>query len=200
MPAPKEYNGGITREQFLFFEMRIIAKYKTQGFSNDEIIELALNDNILEMKTEKSIKLIASACIRRLDNCDERVAELIATGTPDVAKQANLYAMMKHNRIVWDFMIQVIGHKYETQDLTFGKKDVNQFFTVLKEQNEDIASWTENTFAKIRSVLIRILADTDYLDDIRSETLNPVYLYDELEQIMLQNNDEVAFHAFNRFM
>lgn len=195
-----EYNGGITREQFLFFEMRVIARYKMQGFSNEEIMNFALKDNILEMKTEKSIKLIASACIRRLDNCDDRVTELIANGTPDVAKQANLYAMMKLNRIVWDFMIQVIGNKYETQDMSFGKKDVNQFFTVLKEQNEDIASWSENTFAKIRSVLIRILADTDYLDDIKSETLNPVYLYDELEQIMLQNDDEVAFHAFNRFM
>lgn len=195
-----EYNGGITREQFLFFEMRVISRYKIQGYSDDEIIKIAFDENILEMKTEKSIKMLATACIRRLNDCDKRVTELIATGTPDIARQANLYAMMKHNRIVWDFMIQVIGNKYRSQDLNFGKKDVNLFLTTLKAQNSVVASWSEKTFEKIRSILIRILADTNYLDNIKSETLNYVYLYDELEEIIIQNHDESALSAFNRFL
>lgn len=195
-----EYNGGITREQFLFFEMRVITRYKNQGLSNEEIVKIALEENILEMKTDKSIKMLTQACLRRLDDCDERITELIATETPNIAKQANLYAMMKHNRIVWDFMIQVIGHKYEMQDYSFSKKDVNAFLTSLKEQNSHIALWSEKTFQKIRSILIRILADTDYLDNIKSEVLNQVYLYDELEQIIIQNDDEIALPAFNRFL
>lgn len=195
-----EYNGGLTREQFLFFEMRVLARYKIQGYSNEEIMQLAFEENLLEMKTEKSIQMIASACLRRMDNCDKRVTELIATETPDVARQANLYAMMKHNRIVWDFMVQVIGNKFKEQDFSFGKKDVNLFFTILREQNSDIAGWSEKTFDKIRSVLIRILSDTDYLDDIKSEILNPIYLYEELEQIIIQNDDEIALPAFNRFL
>lgn len=40
MSAPLEYNDGITREQFLFFKTRVIARYKKQGLSNEEGIKI----------------------------------------------------------------------------------------------------------------------------------------------------------------
>lgn len=200
MSRPREYNGGITREQFLYFETRIIARYKLDGYSNDEILKIAYDENILEMPTEKSIGLLTRACLKRLDNSPKELTELIAYGSPEISKQANLYAMMCQNLLVWEFMINVIGKKYSTRDLSFSKKDVNVYLTKLKEQNESIASWSETTFSKIRSVLIKILSDTDFIDDIKSEILNPVYLYDELEEIILKNNDDAVLPAFNRFI
>lgn len=200
MSTPKIYNGGITREQFLYFEMRIISKYKLQGYSNEEILKIAYDDNILEMPTEKSIGLLTRACLRRLDNCPESLTELIANASPEIAKQANLYAMMCQNLLVWEFMINVIGKKFAMQDLSFSKKDVNVYLTKLKEQQEQISTWSESTFNKIRSVLIRILTDTGYLDNIKSEKLNPVYLFEELEEVIIKNNDEVVLPAFNRFI
>ena len=34
-----EYNGGLTREQFLFFEIRIVSSLLMQGLSRIEIID-----------------------------------------------------------------------------------------------------------------------------------------------------------------
>ena len=68
MAAPREYNGGITREQFLFFETKQVAKLKSEGYTNEEILKISFDENILQMKTEKSIKILTQACIRRLDN------------------------------------------------------------------------------------------------------------------------------------
>ena len=34
-----EYNGGLTREQFLFYEIRTVASLCLQGYSKDEIVE-----------------------------------------------------------------------------------------------------------------------------------------------------------------
>lgn len=72
------YTGVITREQFLFYEMRTTARLVEEGLTAAEI-----------------------------------------------AKQICLYAMMKQYRLVWDFMVTVIGEKYHLKDLSFGKIDLN---------------------------------------------------------------------------
>ena len=119
------YNGGLTREQFLFYEIKIVARLLTEGFSIDDAICKIKQENLFQFPTERMIVTIAKTCYNRLQALEsERLIEVIATASVDVAKQVNLYAIMKHNRIVWDFMTTVIGEKYRTQDFSFAKKDV----------------------------------------------------------------------------
>lgn len=195
-----QYNGGLTREQFLFFETKTLAKLLHKGESIDEAIYHIKQENLFQFPTERMIVSIANSCYRRLQALEsEQLIEVIATASIDVAKQVNLYAMMKHNRIVWDFMTTVIGEKYRTQDFSFTKKDLNSFVFQLQEQNEDVASWSESTIKKIKQVLTKILIECDYLDSNKSEILNPVYLYPELEEEIKANNDFAALSAFNFF-
>lgn len=197
MPVPIEYKSSITREQFLYFETRMIAKYKVDGYSDEEIMRIAIEDNILQMPTEKSIKVLTAGVLNKLAANNTKTIELIANANTDIAKQANLYAMMNYNRLVWDFMVTVVAKKYESFDLSFGKKDVNIFIRNLMEHNPSVSEWKESTIEKIRSVLIKVLVETEYLDDIKSETLNPVYLYDEVKEIIVENGDEIILPAFN---
>lgn len=79
---------------------------------------------------------MAKTCLRRLDALNNyTLIEAIATQPSDVAKQICLFAMMKQYRLIWDFMIIVIGEKYRTVDFTFGQIDLNSFFLRLQEQN-----------------------------------------------------------------
>lgn len=138
------YNGGLTREQFLFYEIRIVASLLSQGLSRKEVTEKIKEENLFQFPTERTLNLITNCCYKRIDALNSKVlAEHLASAPIDVAKQINLYAMMKYNRIVWDFMTTVIGEKYRTQDLTFSKKDTNVFFYRLQEQNDAVASWSE---------------------------------------------------------
>ncbi len=52
-------------------------------------------------------------CVARL-RCmgDEELIEAVASQGSETAKQICMYAMMKQYRLVWDFMITVIGEKY----------------------------------------------------------------------------------------
>lgn len=104
--------------------------------------------------------------------------------------------MMNYYRLVWEFMITVIGEKYRTKDSSFTKMDLNSFFTRLQEQNDVVASWSDATIYKCKQVLKKTLVETGYLDNNRSETLNPVLLdYSVREAIENTNNGEalVAF-------
>lgn len=200
MPAPQEYKATITREKFLYFETRMIAKYKMDGYSDEEIIRLAVDENLLQMPTEKSSKLLAAGCLRKLNCNNPALTAVIAEAPTDIAKQANLYAMMNYNRLVWDFMILVIGRKYQEYDLSFGKRDVNRFFNMLKEQNSQVAEWSESTIQRIRNILIKMLVDTGYLDNANSEYLNRVFLFDEIKDIIIADADEIVLPAFNCFI
>lgn len=200
MTHSQKYNGGLTREQFLFYEMRITAKFYLDGLSVTEAISRIKENNLFQYPTERMFSSITRACYRRLDALENReLVEALAHAPSEVAKQINLYAMMCYNRLVWEFMTTVIGEKFLNQDFSFSRRDVNVFFTRLQEQNDDVASWSENTVGKIKSVLVKSLVEAGHLDSVKSETLNPVFLSEELEHGIRVNKDYAALSAFNCF-
>lgn len=192
------YSAVLTREQFLFYETRITAKLLEEGLSREEVIDRIVAENLFQYPTEKSIRRMALVCCHRLEALnDKSLQSAIATQPSEVAKQICLYAMMKQYRIVWDFMITVIGSKYRNFDMSFGKIDLNTFFARLQEQDSWVATWSDSTVAKIKQVLAKILVENDYLDSISSDHLNPVLISTLLENGIRSNNDNIALAAFN---
>lgn len=196
-----KYNGGLTREQFLFHEMRTTARLLVEGLSEEETVNKIIDENLFQYPTEREIKKMVQVCITRLKAMnDDTLISAVASESGNVAKQICLYAMMKYNRLVWDFMITVIGDKYSQKNLSFSKFDVNVFFTRLQEQDDNVATWKESTINKIKQVLIKVLVENEYLDSIKSDHLNPVLISSLLQNSIKSNNDDKALAAFNCFM
>jgi hypothetical protein len=194
------YNGCLTSEQFLFYEMRIVAKQYLMGRPVEGIIEYVKRDNLFQYPTERKISNHARACVRRIEALgNEKLVFEVANAPADVAKQINLYAMMRYNRLVWEFMTGLVGEKYRVQDLFYAKKDINVFFSRLQEQNDDVAKWSGQTIAKLKQVLTKCLVETEMLDSVRDTTLNPIFISSELETGIRENNDIAALAAFNCF-
>ena len=187
----------ITREQFLFSEMRIVASLLSEGKSEKEIIEDIANNNLFQYPTERMIKNIAQVCLNRFKEADSKeLVELVAKGSSDTAKQACLFLMMNYYRLVWEFMINVVGEKYRTKNTSFGKVDLNSFFTQLQEQNETVASWSDSTVNKCKQVLKKSLVEAGYLDNARSQELNHILLDPELKDIIEHTQNSNALIAF----
>lgn len=198
--SPYKGSAQITREQFLFYEMRTTAKLMREGLNDEETIDRIVADNLFQYPTEKSIRQMAKACVNRLKAMgDEELIEAVASQSSETAKQICMYAMMKQYRLVWDFMITVIGEKYRMQNFSFSQMDVNVFFMQLQEQDDYVVGWSETTVKKIRQILIRVLAENEYLDNIKSDHINPVWLNPVLENAIRSNNDDRALTAFNCF-
>lgn len=196
----KHYSGSLTREQFLFYETRIVASLLCNGDSREEIYDQIKQENLFQFPTERMIRSMTNICLKRMDALESKeLIHLISDSSTDVAKQIVLYAIMRENGIVYDFMTDVIGEKYRTQQMHFSHKDINIFFDSLQDQYPAAENWTESTRAKLRQVLTKFLAECGYLDTVRSEKLNPVYLYPELEEEIRQLGDLNALCAFNCF-
>ncbi len=197
---PAEYSGKITAEQFLFYEMRIAAKFYLDDIPVTSAIQMVREENLFQYPTERLIPRMVRTCYTRLDALDNpSLRQELAFAPPVIAKQINLYAMMRYNRVVWDFMVGLIGEKFRSQDFAFSRKDVNVFFSQLQGQNDTVADWTENTINKIKQVLTKALVEVEILDSPRAKQLNPVYLYEELEDGIRANNDFETLAAFNCF-
>ena len=198
MKLSSPYNGALTREQFLFYEMRTTAKLLADGLTDEKVTEAIMKDNLFQYPTEKSIKNLAGVCLKRLHSMeDDGLVQAIASVPSEAAKQICLYAMMKQNRLVWDFMITVIGEKYRILDTSFGKVDLNTFFMRLAEQDDNVASWSDSTIQRIKQVLVRTLVENEYLDNTRADHLNPVLIGSLLEERIRANGDNAALIAFN---
>lgn len=200
MDFSQSYNGSLTAEQFLFYEIRIVAQKYLEGKNIETIVAEVKHDNLFQYPTERKISQIARACYRRLvalDN-EELVYELV-NGSLDSAKQINLYAMMCYNLLVREFMVDLIGEKYRQQDFSYTKKDMNMFFSRLQEQNDKVASWSDQTISKIKQVLNKCLVETEMLDGVNDTSLNPIFISEELETGIRENNDLTALAAFNCF-
>lgn len=201
MDSTYPYIASLTREPFLFYEMRTTAKLMVEGLSDKEIIERITEENLFQYPTEKTVKRIATGCVKRLKVMeDESLVFAIANQPSDVAKQICLYALMKQSRLVWEFMLTVIGEKYRLKDSSFGKIDLNTFFMRLQEQDDAVAGWSDTTITKLKQILARVLVENEYLDDIRADHLNPVWLHPVLENAIRSNGDAAILPAFNCFM
>lgn len=197
---PNPYRSSITRESFLFHEMRTTARLLHDGLSDEQALDAITKDNLFQYPTEKSIRRMARACIKRLRNMqNDTLITVIAEQPQDVAKQICLYALMKDHRLVLDFMVTVVGEKYRQQNFSFSKLDINVFFLRLQEQDDGVASWSDSTISKIKSILARILVENEYLDTVNSKKLNPVFLFPILHDAILTNGDDAMLPAFNCF-
>lgn len=200
MNSTYPYIASLTREPFLFYEMRTTAKLLTSGLSDEDAVGQIAAENLFQYPTEKSITRMAKACVKRLQAMEDAdLIHAIATQPTEIAKQICLYAMMKQSRLVWEFMLTVIGEKYRSKDSSFGRIDLNTYFIRLQEQDDTVASWSEGTITKLKQVLAKILVETEYLDDIRADHLNPVYLHPILENAIRSHGDLAVLPAFNCF-
>lgn len=67
------YIASLTREPFLFYEMRTTAKLLSSGLSEEDVVIQITKDNLFQYPTEKTIARMAKACIKRLHSMEDRI-------------------------------------------------------------------------------------------------------------------------------
>lgn len=202
MQHSQPYKGAITREQWLFREIRLVAQLRLdEGISDAEIVDRVVEQNLFQYPTERELKSIARALCRRLtalsDDSKRRhdLARLIAHGTVDQARQSNLYAIACDYRVMWEFMTVVVAAKRRQLDVHLPMREIAAFLEGLRVQDEKVARWTDATLNKIRQVFVKCLEECDMYDRA-SEQLTSVLLDFELESLIRANDDAAILPAF----
>ena len=193
------YSGALTREQFMFREMRIVTRLKREGLTDAEISDRVFDENLFQYPTEREIRIKCRTALKRLSCIAHSAAliEILAEGSLTEAKQAALVAMMAQSRLMAEFMVDIVGGKYRSLDMTLTQKDVRLFFDRLCEKDDGVAGWSPSTVKRIQSVIMNVLRENGYLEKIGSETLCPVLISAEIEQALRNAGFQCFLPAFN---
>lgn len=169
MAEELEYKSTIKSRPFLFKETKKTAYLINKGFKDFEIKDKAKNDNIFQVNTGTRRSEIASIVLQRLKAIDDFLIEKIVNGEIGTSKQVVIYAIMKTDRLFFEFMYEVFREKMLLRDFTLQDKDFNIFFERKKEQSERVVSWTDYTFYKLKQVYIRILFEAGFIKDQKKD-------------------------------
>ena len=87
LKSASPYSAVLTREQFLFYEVRTTARLMADGLNDTEVVDRIVTENLFQYPTEKSVRQMAQSCIRRLRAMgDASLIAAIATQPADILK------------------------------------------------------------------------------------------------------------------
>lgn len=155
-----EYKSTIKSRPYLYKETKKASSLINKGLKIDDIKEKSLEDNIFQLESEMRKKEIASIITSRLKCVDEYIINKIENSNIETSKVLVLYAIVKTDRLFFEFINEVYKEKVLLKDLYIRDKDFGVFFQNKREQSEKVASWSEYTFKKLKQVYIRILFES----------------------------------------
>ena len=192
MTKKLEYSATLTGASFLQYELKQVLNLKKQGLSDAEIKRKVIEDNVFDYQVTSSLKRIVPSVLRRANALDELLQEWVLNSPLEVGKIINLYAIMKTDKLFFEFMNEVIREKLDASNYLLEKKDLNVFFTIKAEQNEKVAKWTELTVNKLKQVYMKLLYEVGLLRNKKSADLNRL-LIDENIKRHLTSIDDTAY-------
>ena len=158
-----EYTATTTGRPFSITEMVIGANLKLQGYSDKEIKEKSMNENIFQARSEHYKNKVAKTVLMRLNAIDEYLIEKLAISDIEKAKQISIYSVMKSDKFFFEFMNEIYKDKILLRDYKINDTDINIFIQRKQEQIPQIANWTESTLKKLKSQYISMLSEANFI-------------------------------------
>lgn len=192
----KEYNGDIIAGSLLVPESRKIAKLFIEN-CDQKCWHKAIIDNILQKRNPASAKRQAKLIRNRLELMTPDFWELIELGSSDIVVQALLAATIKQCHLLGDFMNGVIRDNWCSFNKYTTHKDWDDFIEICIQIDPKIAKWTISTKNKLKQVIFRILAESKYIDGVRSCRLLPVTIVPEVCNYLKKNSEDYVIRCMD---
>ena len=191
-----QYKSTIKSRPYLFKETKKAATLIKQGITIDDIKNKSIEDNIFQLESETRKKEVASIITTRLKELDEFVVDKISEGSVETSKILVLYAIIKTDRLFFEFMNEVYKEKLLLRDLFLRDKDFNAFFQSKREQSDKVASWTEYTFKKLKQVYIRILFECGLIENQKGDREIKIPILErEVKDYLYKIGDKIYINA-----
>ena len=200
MPEQLEYSCTLTGASFLFFELKQVLHLKEQGLQDSEIKEQIRAENLFGYKVKSSIKRSLPSVLRRINALDDTLRQIVLEKPVEMGKVVNLYAIMKTDRLFFEFMNEVVREKLERNDYQLERKDVNVFITSKAEQDATVAGWTEKTVDRLKQAYFKVLFDAGILRNRQTGELSRILMDQELKSHLMSIGDKGYVRAMGEWV
>lgn len=178
----------ITSENFYLTEIRSVARALAKGKCKIENMkEYLLEENLLDAETESNFKKKYFSISKRIKELPKELINLMAEEDSDVGRFLNLYAICSCERIILEFMDEVIKNKYIASDYYLFETDFKDYMIQKSEESDVVNSWSEAGKKKIKVKIKNFMLEGTFLRKEKEgyriiKPIIPNYIIDTLEQ------------------
>lgn len=195
------YSAKLTAEPFLYAETKIIAEYLLDGYDKASLKNKNIEENLIKYKSPKSITRINSPIFRRLEVLNEDMLYEFVNGDVQTSKLLLLYAIMKTDNLVNDFMVDVYKDK-----VLLGKKyieqiEVDDWFQSKLLCDRSLNEKTDSTKLKLKQVLMKIINDSGVVTREKDRfKINKIIIKNHFKDFFKDSDEEKYIKVFGGFL
>lgn len=184
------YSAGLVSQSFWFVEMRNIIKLLNEDKSAEEIKRLCIEENFFGAANDYRAKRMYGYIWNRTKKLDKTLIELFLISDLATQKIINLLTIIRSDRLFFEFMFEVYREKNILGAQVITDADLNIFFKNKEIQSEDIASWSDSTKHRLRSIYVNYLTDANLIAVVdKKRMITPPILDIALERYLKNCGD-----------
>jgi hypothetical protein len=116
-----------------------------------------VEQNIYQLEKEKRRRSMLFKMTKRLSTIGKPLWELIANGTLEDAKLIVFLALMKSERLVYEYMAEIYADKQNFDEIA--DVDFAHFIDRKTSNDKTVASWNQDTIKNLNAKIKQILCD-----------------------------------------
>ena len=156
----EDYSAKLTGEPFLYNETKIIAEFLLNGENSRELKKRNIEENLIHHKKSGSVKRVNAPIFRRLSVLNNDLLNDFVYSDIENSKYILLYAIMKTDKLVRDFIIEVYKDKLLMRKEYIEKFDIDNWYEEKCILSETLKYRSDATAAKLKQVIMKILQDS----------------------------------------
>ena len=156
----EDYSAKLTAEPFLYNETKIIAEYILNGENPIELKKRNVEENLIHHKKIGSVKRVNSPIFRRLEVLNDDMLNDFVNSDIENSKYILLYSIMKTDKLVRDFVMEVYKDKLFMRKEYIEKFEIDEWYEEKCILSKTLRERTESTSAKLKQVIMKILVDS----------------------------------------
>lgn len=161
------YSAGLMSQSCWFVEFKKIVQMIAAGKTEEEIKSECLENNLFGAVKEYRAKRMYGYLINRANMLDDDLVQLFMKGDLATQKVINLIAILRGDRLFFEFVYEVYREKALLGQDIIEDSDINIFFTRKGKQSEVVEGWNDSTKKHLRSNYVTCLADANLLQIVK---------------------------------
>ena len=184
--AKSGYNMSFSSGGLFFNESIRTAEIYLENKDGKLVRDNVLNNNILQARTESSLKRITREVIYRLRLLTGNQVKLLVNGSRQEQNLLLWLSVCKRHEFIKDFAVEIMREKYLRFSYELTQQDYDIFYNHKSEWHPELEKLSETTRKKLRQVLIRIIREAGL---VTSEgMIVPVFFTGDLAKVITKDN------------
>lgn len=157
--------------------------------------ESLVTNNLLNKIKQSTFSREFAEIKKRINNLSNQQIELMVSGDMDEAKSMILLSIIKSYDFFRDFMVEVIGHKFQLFDRFLDDSDYSRFINFKNINHPELLTISPETASKVKQVIFKILEQLGIITSAKNGTIIKPMLSSKSIEVII-NEDPSLLSGF----